>query len=243
MILYVNGDSHSAGAEAVNSFAFANEDKKYRDLGKIPHPDNLKASYGQLIADNLGYQLICDAESGASNTRILRTTYSYLENNTPDLIIIGWATWERSEWVFGDNYYQFSAGMNFAGLPKEIGEIYKQWVIDRDRPGIYCKYWQQRIWQLHQDLIAKQIPHLFFNTYSNLLTFKEGAVPCGSEVEALDWGFNYIDPYNQNSTYFSWLASQGLKTVDLTSFHYGASAHEIWADHLTKIIKESIMVK
>jgi hypothetical protein len=243
LILYINGDSHSAGAEAVNSFAFAYEDKKYRDLGKSPHPDNLKASYGQLIADNLGYQLICDAESGASNTRILRTTYSYLENNTPDLIIIGWATWERSEWVFGDNYYQFSAGMNFAGLPKEIGEIYKQWVIDRDRPDIYCKYWQQRIWQLHQDLIAKQIPHLFFNTYSNLLTFKEGAVPCGSEVDALDWGFNYIDPYNQNSTYFSWLASQGLKTVDLTSFHYGASAHEIWADHLTKIIKESIMVK
>ena len=243
MILYVNGDSHSAGAEAVNSFAFANEDKKYRDLGKIPHPDNLKASYGQLIADNLGYQLICDAESGASNTRILRTTYSYLENNTPDLIIIGWATWERSEWVFGDTYYQFSAGMNSAGLPKEIGEIYKQWVVDRDRPDIYCKYWQQRIWQLHQDLIAKQIPHLFFNTYSNLLTFKEGAVPCGSEVEALDWGFNYIDPYNQNNTYFSWLASQGLKTVDLTSFHYGAPAHKIWADHLTKIIKESIMVK
>ncbi len=243
MILYVNGDSHSAGAEAVNSYAFAMEDYKYYHLGRVPHPENLKVSYGQIIADNLGYQLVCDAESGASNTRILRTTYSYLENNIPDLIIIGWASWERAEWMFGDEIYQFSAGLNTSGLPEHVLEVYKTWIVDRQRPEIYCKYWQQRIWQLHQDLLSKQIPHLFFNTFSNLLTLKEGAIPCGSEVEKLDWQSCYVDPYNQNNTFFSWLAEQGQKTVRSDSFHYGADAHKLWAEHLTKILKDSIITK
>ena len=82
MILYVNGDSHSAGAEAVNDYCFAEEDSNYQHLGKTHHPDNLKASYGQVLANNIGYELTCDAESGASNTRILRTTYSYLEKTS-----------------------------------------------------------------------------------------------------------------------------------------------------------------
>jgi len=41
MILYVNGDSHTAGAEAVNSHAFADDDPAYKHLGRLPHPDNL----------------------------------------------------------------------------------------------------------------------------------------------------------------------------------------------------------
>jgi hypothetical protein len=235
LILYVNGDSHSAGAEAVNNYCFAIDDiKKYYRLGRAPHPDNLKVSYGQLVADNLDYQLVCDAESGASNTRILRTTYSYLEKTTPDLIIIGWATWEREEWMFDDKYYQFSAGLDPAHLPKEIAEVFKKWVIDRWQPHIYCKYWQDQIWQLHQDLMLKQIPHLFFNSYCNLIIPKS---------EELNWGDSYLDPYSQQGTYWDWVSELGYQTVNPKSFHFGADAHQAWANHLTKIIKESIMVK
>lgn len=243
MILYVNGDSHSAGAEAVNSYCFADEDINYRHLGKTHHPDNLKASYGQVLANNLDYKLTCDAESGSSNTRILRTTYSYLEKTTPDLIVIGWATWERQEWMFGEKYYQFSAGMNSANLPKEIAEVYKKWVVTRTQQHIYCKYWQERIWQLHQNLISKQIPHLFFNTFSNLLSFKEGAIPCGSEVTKLDWRDSYLDPYSQQETYWNWLSELGYQTVNKNSFHFGADAHQAWGDRLTKLINESIITK
>ncbi len=243
MILYVNGDSHSVGAEAVNSYCFAMEDIRYRHLGRVPHPDNLKVSYGQLVADSLGYELVCDAESGASNNRIIRTTYSYLENNTPDLIIIGWATWEREEFLIGDEYYQFSAGIDPSSFPEEVLKLYKNWIINRNRPHIYCKYWQDRIWQLHQYLVSKQIPHLFFNTFSSLMTFKEGAIPCGSEVTRLNWGDSYLDPYDRNGTFFYWLENRGIKPVNLTSYHYGADAHEIWANHLTTILKDSILVK
>ena len=74
MILYVNGDSHSAAAEAVNSYCFANDDPLYYALGRRPHPDNERVSYGCNIANELNAILHCDAESASSNTRIIRTT-------------------------------------------------------------------------------------------------------------------------------------------------------------------------
>ena len=113
MILYVNGDSHSAGAEAVNTHAFAEDDRLYWGLGRQPHPDNLRASYGCHLANHLGAILECDAESASSNKRIIRTTEEYLETNPkPDLIVIGWSTWEREEWYDSetDRYWQVNAG-------------------------------------------------------------------------------------------------------------------------------------
>jgi hypothetical protein len=52
LILYVNGDSHSAGAEAVNDFCFANDDPLYYALGRIPHPDNERVSYVAILLTN-----------------------------------------------------------------------------------------------------------------------------------------------------------------------------------------------
>ena len=94
MLVYINGDSHSAGAEAVNPHCFAEDDYLYRGLGRRPHPDNLQVSYGCHLANMLGAVLHCDAESASSNSRIIRTTGQYLKNNPkPDLVVIGWSTW------------------------------------------------------------------------------------------------------------------------------------------------------
>ena len=109
MILYVNGDSHTAAGEAVNDYCFAEDDPHLWAYGRAPHPDNLKVSWGQRLADMIGATLHCDAESASSNTRILRTTRKYLETNHPDLIVIGWSTWEREEWSHKGNYYQVTA--------------------------------------------------------------------------------------------------------------------------------------
>jgi hypothetical protein len=230
LILYVNGDSHSAGAEAVNSFAFACDDPKYKHLKRTPHPDNLVASYGQLVADSLDYQLVCDAESASSNDRILRTTQDYLKTNTPDLLIIGWTTWEREEWLIDGVYYQVNAsGVDY--VPDSHKQQYIDWVLSVT-PEQRDQYWHDTIHQLHQDLTVKKIPHLFFNTYTSFSHI------AGAHVE---WNDCYIDPYSDASTYFYWLKSQGLSTVTPSSYHYGADAHLIWAKHLTKLINESII--
>ena len=229
MILYVNGDSHSAGAEAVNSFAFANDDPQYKYLGRLPHPDNLFVSYGNVLAKNLSAELYCDAESASSNDRIIRTTKHYLRTNRPDLIVIGWSTWERKEWVYDGQYWQINAGGVGNDWPDAVKQQYKHWVNNIDHKKKQQEA-EEKIWALHQELA--DIPHLFFNSYSALVSTKHR-----------EWGHNYLYPYDSSRTYYQWLLDQGFRTVSTKSYHFGADAHLSWANHLTKIIKESIMIK
>ena len=226
MILYVNGDSHSAGAEAVNSFAFAEDDPNLRLSGRKPHPTNLAVSYGQKIADTLNYKLVCNAESASSNDRILRTTREYLKTTIPDLIIIGWSTWEREEWLHNDRYWQVNAGGIGDDWPDDVKQRYHAWITQIDYQQKQKKE-HDKIWQLHLEL--EDIPHLFFNSYSSFdYTVKK------------DWDINYLAPYDQTQTYYQWLLDQGLKPKN---YHYGADAHLVWANRLTKIINESIITK
>lgn len=229
MILYVNGDSHSAGAEAVNTYCFAEDDTQYRSLGRKPHPNNLEVSYGRILADNLGALLHCDAESASSNDRIIRTTREYLNITTPDLIVIGWSTWEREEIVFDGQYYQFSVGCKGIDWSLELKKLYHDWLSKINHKQKEQQAHEQ-IWAFHNEI--KHIPHVFFNTY---LAF--------DFIEQLNWGHSYIKPYDDNYTYYHWLSNQGYKTVNPNSYHYGPNAHRFWANHLTKIINESIMVR
>ena len=234
MIIYSNGDSHTAAAEAVSYHAFAEDDSQYQHLGRQPHPDNLRASYGYQIAQHYSADYVTDAESASSNDRIIRTTREYLKNNNPDLIIIGWATWEREEWLHNNVYYQITAsGADI--VPPELHTRYKQWVIEKantyaqDEINNYSK-----IWRFHRELTQQQIPHLFFNTY---LPF--GHVNLNS-IDKRDWGKNYIDPYNHQGTYYYWLEQRGYKRASDSSYHYLADAHQAWADFLIPHIDDLI---
>ena len=229
MILYVNGDSHTAGAEAVNSYAFANDDPQYKYLGRLPHPDNLFVSYGNVLAKNLSAELYCDAESASSNDRIIRTTRYYLKNNHPDLIIIGWSTWEREEWLYDGQYWQINAGGIGNDWPGAIKQQYKHWVNNIDHQQKQQEA-QEKIWALHQELVG--IPHLFFNSYSAL-----------ESTEHREWDQNYLDPYDSSRTYYYWLLDQGFQTVNPKSYHFGPDAHLSWANHLTNVINERIITK
>jgi hypothetical protein len=229
LILYVNGDSHSAGAEAVNSYCFAEDDSAYRNLGRKPHPDNLEVSYGRILANNLSALLHCDAESASSNDRIIRTTREYLNTSIPNLIVIGWSTWEREEIQFNQKYYQFSVGCLGIDWPEEVKNIYQDWLTNINHKQKEQES-HERIWTFHKEL--KDIPHLFFNSY---LAF--------NSTEHFNWTNNYLHPYDENQTYYHWLGKQGHQTVNPNSYHYGTDAHQIWANQLTKIINESIITK
>lgn len=237
MILYVNGDSHSAGAEITNDHCFAEDDPTYSYLGRRPHPNNLSASYGAHIARLINADLRCDAESASSNSRIMRTTLEYLKNNRPDLIVIGWATWEREEFLFDEQYYQFTAGMNVETcsppVPKHIQDAYREWVMSAN-PSTKAQYWHDSIYELHQQLVQEKIPHLFFNT---LHDFHHNF------ISRVDWHDCYLGPYDPTLTYCTWLNNQGFTPVKPKSYHFGADAHEAWANHLTKILKDSIITK
>jgi hypothetical protein len=216
MILYVNGDSHTAAAEAVNSHAFANDDPELYYLGRIPHPANLAVSWGRLLSSTLKAGFHCDAESASSNARILRTTRSWLNafKHTDDvLMIIQWSTWEREEWSHNGTYYQVGAS-GIDDVPQELQEKYRNFVIGTD--------WQYKteqahkeIWQFHKELKEQGINHIFFNGNNNFSKISD----------QYNWGNNYIGPYDPKMSYDSVIRAKGIDTVAPNSWHFGRDGH------------------
>ena len=225
MIIYVNGDSHSAAAEAVNPHCFAEDDPFFWGLGRRPHPENERVSYGCEIANALYAVLWCDAESASSNQRIMRTTRSWIAKQTPQALkdtfmIIQWSTWEREEWLDEGVYYQVNAS-GIDHVPEHLQSRYQQFIADVD--------WQQctnqahqEIWEFHQELQQHNIRHVMFNGNSDFSKI----------TTQRDWGNHYLAPYDPMHTYSSVLKSNGFVTVNSNSWHFGADAHCFWAEFM-----------
>lgn len=49
-MIYVNGDSHSAGAEIVNGYCFAADDRRYIAWGSRAHPEAVPHTFGYKLA-------------------------------------------------------------------------------------------------------------------------------------------------------------------------------------------------
>jgi len=236
MILYVNGDSHTAAAEAVNQHAFAEDDPALNYLHRLPHPANLAVSWGKRVSDALKCIFKCDAESAASNARILRTTRHWITQHPRDLarafMIIQWSTWEREEWLIDGDYYQVgSSGMD--DVPQQAQEKYRNFVIDTN--------WKQKtqqahsdIWQFHQELTDLGIPHVFFNGNNH---FAEIA-----SDKRHDWGASFIGPYDAQMTWDQWLRRNGHDTVSPNSWHFGEAAHGAWSRFMLQYIVNNKLI-
>jgi hypothetical protein len=234
--LYVNGDSHTAAAEAVNPHGFAQDDSQYWRWGRVPHPDNLEVSWGRKLSKKMDAALECHAESASSNTRIKRTTIERLaqarvNGDWPDFIVIGWSTWERQEWLYDDIHWQVNAGGIGHDWPDEIKRRYKEYVanIDYDK---CVRNAHREIYELHLDLRLLNIKHLFFNTFEPLV-----ADP------PVDWLGSYLEPYNRNFTFYNWCLAQGFETVYPGSYHFGPDAHAAWADFIYPYIVQTALTQ
>ena len=226
--LYVNGDSHTAAAEAVNSHAFAEDDGLYWALGRQPHPDNLRASYGCELANHLDAILVCDAESAASNTRIMRTTRQWLLDNPTaykdSLVIIQWSTWERQEWLIDGEYFQVNAS-GIDVVPESHQQQYKDYITNIDY-GKTVVNAHEDIWNFHQSLNLLGVKHIFFNGNHSFQGMQSKK----------DWGTSYIKPYDAAGTYHGWLRNNGFETVSTGSWHFGEDAHSAWAKFMLQYI-------
>jgi len=230
MILYVNGDSHTAAAEAVNSHAFAEDDQDLVYLGRAPHPANLAVSWGKLLSLTLKSGFHCGAESASSNARTLRTTKEWLSQQTAYnqvLLIIQWSTWEREEWLHHGSYLQVgSSGIDH--VPKELQEQYQHFVIGTDW-GLKTKQAHDEIWAFHNELKQQGIQHIFFNGNNDFSKI----------TEQKDWGANYIGPYDPKSTYDAVIKSQGIDTVTPNSWHFGRDGHSYFHRFMLQYIIEN----
>jgi hypothetical protein len=231
MLLYVNGDSHTAGAEAVNPYVFACDDGT-GDMwrwGKRPHPDNERVSWGYQLSNRLECDYINDSESASSNYRIMRTTRDWIKDNSRFwsdlLVVIQWSTWERQEWLIDGEYYQVNAS-GVDEVPANHQLRYKQWIIDIDWTEC-TRFWHDEIWRLHQELRHWGIRHLFFNGNSHFGDL---------DLDKHDWQNQYLDPYSVSGTYDQILRQNSFQTVNETSWHFGSDAHCFWAKYLLQYI-------
>ena len=226
-MLYVNGDSHAAAAEAVNQHGWACDDSRYFYMGRVAHPDNLAVSWSRILSQTLKIGLNNGAQSGSSNARIRRTTDEFLRS-VPDaaaryLVVIQWSTWERQEWLIDDQWYQIGAS-GLDSVPPEHHERYRQFVAEVDWEQAE-KQEHEAIWQFHLDLTEQGIRHVFFNGDN---WFHE---------RVHDWPNSvYLDPYDPAMTYSGWLKNHGFATVSPKSWHFGRDAHAAWARFMLKYV-------
>jgi len=237
MILYTNGCSHVAAGEAVNYHCFANDDSQYFYMNRRPHPDNLKVSFSQILANLLRARLICDAESAASNDRILRTTDMFFDGQyykqvgEEVFVLIGWTTFEREEWLHEGEYYQVnSSGVD--QVPDALKQYYKEWVVSTATEWqAHQEKWHEKIWQLHLKFKEQNIKHLFFNSYMSFNLIKDRQ----------DWGDNFIAPYDEESTYYNILKAKGFQTRDgRDNGHYMADGHQAYAHYLLPYLTKAL---
>lgn len=226
MILYVNGDSHAAAAEAVNSHAWAIDDGQYWDRGQEPHPDNDAVSFGRVLATALGCDYFNQSQAGGSNARIIRTTREWLQqqHNLQDVfVLIQWSTWERQEWFWNGQWLQVNAS-GTDHVPAELQQQYREFVVNVDWPIAESRA-HQTIHAFHKELLQNGVRHLMFNGNNHFRL-----------VNPLDWGTNYLAPYYPNQTFDAVLRQNGFKTVSPKSWHFGPDAHCFWAQYLLQYI-------
>jgi len=234
MILYVNGCSHSAAAEAAVSHAWACDDGDLWEHGDEPHPANLAVSYGKHLADALNADLICQASSGGSNDRTIRTTTEWIKNNPNKIkhtfMILQWTTWEREEWLHEGTWYQVNAS-GIDSVPDELQERYKNYVINIDW-GVKTPQAHDKIWAMHLYLKTLGIRHLFFSGHS---TF--------SDIQnRQNWGKEYMHPYVREESYHNWLKNNGGIYANAASYHFDAKSHRLWADHVLQYIYNNNLI-
>jgi hypothetical protein len=207
----------------------------YWGLAQQPHPDNLRASFGCELANQLGAVLICEAQAGCSNDRITRTTQSWINKNQDVLhdtfLVLQWTTWEREEWLHEGQYYQVGAS-GTDSVPQALQEKYRHYIIGLDWTE-KTRLAHDQIWRFHLELKNQNIRHVMFN----------GNTDFEQSQNRVDWTNNYIKPYDPAYTYNYVLRNNGFQTVNPISWHFGADAHCFWSQYLLQYITDNKLLQ
>lgn len=224
--MYVNGDSHTA--------------KVYGESG---------TTATEILAKKYQCNYINHALPGGSNQRIIRTTLEQLPTLDPKstLIIIGWSSFERTEWYYNDQWHQI-CGDSCYQVDSELAHLWKQhldswWTDDNHECWRRQADQHHAIWMFHN--LLKQLGyHTLF--YQGCRTFFFDGCPQQDQNFRLPWydGVWVHNPYVQlDSSNFRhiesfshYVESHGHQHSDEWA-HFGQDAHQCWADYLDPHVK------
>jgi len=220
--LYVNGDSHTAGTYLENL------------------SDNKKC-FSALLANRYDLTHTNEALAGGSNNRIIRLSKEHLRNADPTrtVVLIGWSTFERTEWHVDGQWHQI------CGQPLyeiKIPKLKKYWKDYTDKVwndpnwtfyharSIEC---QHDILDFHHWLKKKNFKHLFFHAHKEFTVDK---------IFRLDWPGNIWlgnDPYNASLSFTQHSLKKGHSPD--AWYHFDYDAHKDYADFIRGDFEKILM--
>lgn len=218
--LYVNGDSHTAQC--------------YPNSG-------LTAT--EILANKFNLHYKNSAVPGGSNQRIIRTSWQQLRDYDPKttLVVIGWSSFERTEWYQQGQWHQICGDSNYAIDPtiKDLWQHHiRAWQANVHYENFRIMIEQhQAIWLFHQQLIDLGFSVLF---YQGCDTFFFDGCPQQDQGFELDWNDVWVhDPYvrlNPDNSrtvenFSRWALNHGFSHTDNRA-HFGSDAHSAWAEYL-----------
>jgi hypothetical protein len=227
--MYVNGDSHTAqvyGEEGVTAT--------------------------ELLAKKYHCNYTNDALPGGSNQRIIRTTIEKLPTLDPanTLIVIGWSSFERTEWYYNNQWHQI-CGDEYYNVDPELGNLWQQhlsswWADDNHECWRRQADQHHSIWVFHN--LLKQLGyHVLF--YQGCKTFFFDGCPQQDQSFDLPWQDNvwvhnpyvFVTPENERhiESFSHYVESQGFIYTDNRA-HYGHDAHQCWANYLEPHVKTQL---
>ena len=246
MILVSNGCSHTSGAELDET----NTDYCY------------EKAWPKYLAEFLGLKNINLSRSGASNDRIVRTTYSWISKylsagkNPKDLfVVIMWTGIHRTEIATDDNddslYFHDGWFPLIIGNDEEYKLIldkptylfYKSWVLRNTTRYTHTKFYMN-ILGIQSFLKSLGIKYLFWSTTITL-------IDSSPEMKTF---FNLIDkkcfPYatDKNFNFMNIASRREYKISDISlkgnfKSHYDENAQIDFAKYLHKIITSRDLLK
>jgi len=229
--LFVNGDSHTA--------------QVYGHQGNTA-TEILAGKY------KLSYTNI--ALPGGSNQRIIRTTLDSLSDLDPKstLIVIGWSSFERTEWFYRDQWFQI-CGDAYYKVDTDLQNLWKQhidswWINDNHECWRRQADQHHAIWMFHRLLHQLGYQFLF---YQGCKTFFFDGCPQQDMEFRLPWvkGTWVHNPYVQLTadnqrmieSFSHYVQSQGCQHTDDRE-HFGQDAHNAWAEYLEPYLLEKIQL-
>ena len=245
MILYVNGDSHSAGVGCGGEFGSTTDDSNLAHIGEAPHPDNLMHSFGAILARKYNWELVCQARQGGSVDRSIRTAKQFVYQAQGDIfVLLGIPSIEREEWFYEGAWYQVNASGQ-ESIPKGLRHKYKQWVTSwQSGFDYYVRQLEihQKLIDFHNWLLKHKINHLFFNaTQTFQPEDRPDVLPEEHRFCAYDWQESFYKPYGEpfdTNAFTNWCIDKKFKS-DVWG-HFGKDAHQAWATEIEPYIFKAL---
>lgn len=239
-ILYVNGCSHSCGAEM-----------SY--IGSCREQYDIDNSFGGIIANRFNLIHYNDALSGVGNRYIVSNTIDSIlkllkeYKNSEIFVLIGWTGIERIPVIFENNIYHFVAGISdktVSSWPQTVQESFQNWILTSDWEDCANKFVLD-YFTLRNFLLIYGIDYCFFNAVhangipkKNLLHQIKNYSIDKNLFEIMRNDKRYLDPHKNDMSYTHYLKKKYDPFEEGRTYHYREEAHREWAEFLVSRIGE-----